>query len=82
MSPTMGGDRPDVIVVGDIMADVTVSAGTLAEGGDVNGEGPHPAGWRGSRASTVLDIHGRAFAHQRRTVGPALGLSAQGRAKE
>jgi sugar/nucleoside kinase (ribokinase family) len=31
-------DRPDVVVVGDVMADVSVEAGALAVGGDVHGE--------------------------------------------
>jgi sugar/nucleoside kinase (ribokinase family) len=38
MCHAVGTDRPDVIVVGDIMADVTVAAGALARGGDVQGD--------------------------------------------
>jgi sugar/nucleoside kinase (ribokinase family) len=37
--------RPDLVVVGDVMVDVSVEAGSLAEGGDVHGEVRiHPAG--------------------------------------
>jgi sugar/nucleoside kinase (ribokinase family) len=31
-------DRPDVVVVGDLMVDVSVASGRLAKGGDVHGE--------------------------------------------
>jgi sugar/nucleoside kinase (ribokinase family) len=62
----MGDDRPDLIVVGDIMADVTVSAGTLAEGGDVNGgvrirpggAGANAAVWA-TAAGARVRLHGR-----------------------
>ena len=58
--------RADLIVVGDVMVDVSVRAGALASGGDVHGEvrirpggtGPNAAVWAASRGATVR-LHGR-----------------------
>src|SRR5687768_18584334 len=58
--------RPDVIVVGDVMVDVTVRAGELAREGDVHGEvrvrpagtGANAAVWAASRGAAVR-LHGR-----------------------
>lgn len=44
-------DRPDLIVVGDVMADVTVSSGQLALGGDVQGEVRIRPGGAGANAA-------------------------------
>jgi len=44
-------DRPDLIVVGDVMADVSVSAGELATGGDVHGEVRIRPGGAGANAA-------------------------------
>jgi len=62
----MTDSRPDVLVVGDVMADVTVAAGTLAPGGDVHGEvqirpggaGANAAVWASSRGAAVR-LYGR-----------------------
>ena len=62
-------DRPDVVVVGDVMVDVSVAAGQLARGGDVHGKVVvRPGGaasnaavwaaWAGAR----VRLHGRVGA--------------------
>ena len=60
------GDRPDVIVVGDVMLDVTVDAPALATGGDVHGTvlarpgggGANAAVWAADAGASVR-FHGR-----------------------
>jgi sugar/nucleoside kinase (ribokinase family) len=62
----MTSDRPDLIVVGDVMIDVSVSGGALAQGGDVHGEvllrpggsGPNAAVWAAA-AGVRVRLHGR-----------------------
>src|SRR5437773_2134958 len=57
---------PDVIVVGDVMVDVTVEAGALAHGGDVHGEvrlrpgggGANAAVWAAAEGARVR-LYGR-----------------------
>jgi sugar/nucleoside kinase (ribokinase family) len=44
-------DRPNLIVVGDVMVDVSVQAGALATGGDVHGEVRLRAGGAGANAA-------------------------------
>lgn len=44
-------DRPDLIVVGDVMVDVSVEAGVLAKGGDVHGEVRLRPGGAGANAA-------------------------------
>jgi sugar/nucleoside kinase (ribokinase family) len=44
-------DRPDLIVVGDVMVDVSVEAGALATGGDVHGEVRLRPGGAGANAA-------------------------------
>jgi sugar/nucleoside kinase (ribokinase family) len=44
-------DRPDLIVVGDVMVDVSVKAGALASGGDVHGEVRVRPGGAGANAA-------------------------------
>ena len=59
-------DRPDVVVVGDVMADVSVEAGALAVGGDVHGEvrirpggtASNAAVWAAADGARVR-VHGR-----------------------
>jgi sugar/nucleoside kinase (ribokinase family) len=58
--------RPDVIVVGDLMVDVSVEAGALARGGDVHGDvrllpggsGANAAVWAAAEGARVR-FHGR-----------------------
>lgn len=58
--------RPDLIVVGDVMVDVSVNAGALATGGDIHGEvrlrpggaGANAAVWAASQGSRV-SLYGR-----------------------
>ena len=45
------GDRPDLIVVGDVMVDVNVEAGDLSPGGDVHGEVVLRSGGAGANAA-------------------------------
>lgn len=60
------GEVPDVIVVGDVMADVVVSADSIAAGGDVDGEvrirpggaGANVAVWAAAAGARVR-LHGR-----------------------
>ena len=59
-------NRPDLIVVGDVMADVSVASGQLAGGGDVHGEvrirpggaGSNAAVWAASAGARVM-LYGR-----------------------
>jgi sugar/nucleoside kinase (ribokinase family) len=59
-------DRPDLIVVGDVMVDVAVAAGQLSKGGDVHGEvrirpggaGANAAVWAASTGAQVT-FYGR-----------------------
>jgi sugar/nucleoside kinase (ribokinase family) len=59
-------ERPDVVVVGDVMVDVSVEAGALATGGDVHGEvrirpagcGANAAVWAAEEGVRVR-LHGR-----------------------
>lgn len=59
-------DRPDLIVVGDVMVDVSVEAGSLAAGGDVHGQvrfrpggaGANAAVWAACRGARVR-LYGR-----------------------
>lgn len=44
-------DRPDVVVVGDVMLDVSVDAGQLARGGDVHGRVSARPGGAGANAA-------------------------------
>jgi len=44
-------DRPDLIVVGDVMVDVSVDGGALATGGDVHGEVRLRPGGAGANAA-------------------------------
>jgi len=58
--------RPDLIVVGDVMVDVSVDSGALARGGDVHGEvrlrpggvGANAAVWA-AEAGAKVRLHGR-----------------------
>ncbi len=58
--------RPDLIVVGDVMVDVSVDSGALARGGDVHGQvrlrpggaGSNAAVWAAA-AGAVVRLHGR-----------------------
>jgi sugar/nucleoside kinase (ribokinase family) len=58
--------RPDLIMVGDVMTDVSVRAGSLAKGGDVHGEvrvrpagsGANGAVWAAAAGARVR-LHGR-----------------------
>jgi sugar/nucleoside kinase (ribokinase family) len=45
------GDRPDLIVVGDVMVDVSVEAGSLVSGGDVHGDVRLRPGGAGANAA-------------------------------
>jgi len=62
----MGSARPDLIVVGDVMADVSVAAESLARGGDVHGDvrirpgggGANAAVWAAAQGARVR-LHGR-----------------------
>jgi sugar/nucleoside kinase (ribokinase family) len=51
-------DRPDLIVVGDVMVDVTVEAGALATGGDVHGEVRMHAGGAGANSAVWAACQG------------------------
>lgn len=63
------GDRPDVVVVGDVMIDVSVDAATLARGGDVHGDvrlrpggtGTNAAAWA-AQAGAATALYGRVGA--------------------
>jgi sugar/nucleoside kinase (ribokinase family) len=59
-------ERPDLVVVGDVMVDVSVAAGRLARGGDVHGEVLVRPGGAGSNAAVWaawagirVRLHGR-----------------------
>jgi len=51
-------DRPDLIVVGDVMVDVSVDAGALAAGGDVHGEVRLRPGGAGANAAVWAACEG------------------------
>ena len=52
------GERPDLIVVGDVMVDVSVEAGALAVGGDVHGEVRIRPGGAGANAAVWAACQG------------------------
>jgi len=54
----VGAVRPDLIVVGDVMADVSVAAGALEPGGDVHGEVRIRPGGGGANAAVWAASHG------------------------
>jgi sugar/nucleoside kinase (ribokinase family) len=79
-----GGGRPDVVIVGDVMLDVTVDAPALATGGDVHGTvlarpgggGANAAVWAAASGARVRfhgrvgdDVTGRALAESLRERG-------------
>ncbi|MGH2555512.1 MAG: carbohydrate kinase family protein [Actinomycetota bacterium] len=51
-------DRPDLIVVGDVMVDVSVEAGALAPGGDVHGDVRVRPGGAGANAAVWAATEG------------------------
>lgn len=80
----MGEHRPDLIVVGDVMADVSVAADALVPGGDVHGEvrirpgggGANAAVWAAHTGANVIlygcigdDLIGRTLAQAFRERG-------------
>ncbi len=64
-------DRPDLIVVGDVMVDVSVEAGSLATGGDVHGEVRLRPGGTGANAA-VWAAHEGAWVRLYGRVGDDL----------
>jgi sugar/nucleoside kinase (ribokinase family) len=87
---------PDVIVVGDVMVDVSVRAGQLARGGDIHGEvrvrpagaGANAAVWAASRGARVRlfgrvgdDTMGRLVCDELRDRGVDLAVAVDPRAR-
>lgn len=65
------GERPDLIVVGDVMVDVGVQAGMLATGGDVHGEVRLRPGGAGANTA-VWAAHEGADVHLYGRIGDDL----------
>jgi ribokinase len=69
----MAMDRPDLIVVGDVMADVAVAAGELATGGDVHGEVRIRPGGAGANAAVWAAHNGARVAFYGRVGEDLIG---------